>query len=173
MTLSPAQREAYARANSSLIHLPAIEFRHPVLATPLRVVSYDKNISMPLEIGAPVNGGTAVEFLGLVCSIKESDIDTQVDSTVSVQIDGVSGYVQPLLALANRTNIPVEATVRFYSYNVKTGVVDGPVGIIHQQVRSMSVTKTSVALTLGYTNSANKAFPSQLYTVTSNPGLSA
>lgn len=173
MSLSPAQREAYARANTSLIHLPALEFRHPVFAEPLRVVNYDRNLELPLESYAPVNEGEVVEFAGLACEIKEPDIDTQVDSTFNIQIDGVSGFAQPLLALANRTAQPIEATVRFYAYNLATGIADGPVGVIHLQVRSMSVTKTAVALTLGYTNTANKSFPAQKYTVESNPGLSA
>jgi hypothetical protein len=173
MQLSPAQREAYARANSSLIHLPAVEFRHPVFSGPLRVVNYDRALFLPLEDYAPVDAGAVVNFEGLSCDIKQPDIDTQVDSTFSIQIDGVSAFVQPLLALANRTSVPVDATIRFYAYNVSTQVVDGPVGVIHLQVRSMSVTKTAVGVTLGYTNTANKAFPSQKYTVESNPGLSA
>lgn len=173
MALTQAQREAYARANTNLIHLPALEFRHPVFANPLRIVSYDKNIMLPLESSAPVEADQTKEFAGFLCSIKEPDIDAQVDSTFSIQIDGVSGYVQPLLAVANRSVVPIAATVRFYSYNVSTGAVSGAVGVIHLQVRGIAVTKTSVAVTLGYTNTANRAFPFQKYSVETNPGLSA
>jgi hypothetical protein len=169
--MTPAQREAYARANTSLIHLAAVEFRHPTFASELRLVSYDSDITLPLEVGAPVDGGTNVLFVGVACEIKPPDIDDQVDAVTSIQIDGVAGIVQALLANANESVVPIDATLRFYSYNINTGVADGPVGVIHQQVRNISITKTAVAIALGYTNSANKAFPAQKYTSYSNPGL--
>jgi Domain of unknown function (DUF1833) len=169
--MTPAQREAYARANTSLIHLPALEFRHPTFGSPLRIVNYDGDISLPLEVGAPANSGATVLFAGVACDIKPPDIDDQVDAVTSVQIDGVSGIVQTLLANANDSNVPIDATLRFYSYNINTGVADGPVGVIHQQVRNIAVNKTSVAVSVGYTNSANASFPTQKYTSYSNPGL--
>lgn len=171
--MTPAQREAYARANTSLIHLAAIEFRHPTFVSPLRITDYDSDVNLPLEAGAPANGGTTVLFAGVACDIKPPDIDDQVDAVTSIQIDGVSGLVQTLLANANDSNVPIDATLRFYSFNINTGVADGPVGVIHQQVRNIAVTKTSVACSIGYTNSANKAFPAQKYTSYSNPGLVA
>lgn len=169
--MTPAQREAYARANTSLIHLPALEFRHPTFVSPLRLVNYDSDINLPLEVGAPANSGETVLFAGVACDIKPPDIDDQVDAVTSVQIDGVSGIVQTLLANANNSNVPIDATLRFYSYNINTGIADGPVGVIHQQVRNIAVNKTSVAVSVGYTNSANASFPTQKYTSYSNPGL--
>lgn len=171
--MTPAQREAYARANTSLIHLAAIEFRHPTFVAPLRITDYDSDVNLPLEVGAPVNGGTTVLFAGVACDIKPPDIDDQVDAVTSIQIDGVSGLVQTLLANANDSNVPIDATLRFYSFNINTGVADGPVGVIHQQVRNIAVNKTSVAVSMGYTNSANNPFPAQKYTSYSNPGLVA
>lgn len=170
--MTPAQREAYARANTSLLNMETLEFRHPTFSAPVRIVNYQDPIDFPLEANAPVNAGETVEFIGLACTVKAADIDAQADAMVTVQIDGVSGVVQTLLAYANQSAVPIDVTVRFYSYNVKTGDVDGPVGIIHNQVRTIAVTKTTVAVAMGYTNSANKKFPSQIYTVTSNPGLS-
>lgn len=169
--MTPAQKEAYARANSSLIHLPSLEFRHPTFISPLRIVDYDADIDLPLEDDAPIDGGESMLFIATRFEVQPPDIDDQVDSVTTFRIDGVSGVVQTLLANANKSNVPIEGTLRFYSYNVKTGVVDGPVGIIHQQVRNVSVVKASVAVALGYQNSANKTFPSQLYTSYSNPGL--
>jgi Domain of unknown function (DUF1833) len=163
--MTPAQREAYARANTSLIHLAAIEFRHPTFASEIRLVNYDVDLTLPVDSGA------SVLFVGAGCEIKPPDIDDQVDAVTSIQIDGVSGIVQGLLANANDSIVPIDATLRFYSFNIKTNVADGPVGVIHQQVRNVAVTKTSVAIALGYTNSANKSFPSQKYTSYSNPGL--
>ncbi len=170
--MSPAQREAYARASSSLIHLYSLEFLHSTFTQPLRIVNYETSINLPHEATAPVNPGETVFYEGVRCEVQEPKIDTDADSQSIIQVDGVSGIVHTLIAGAIKTVEPIEGILRFYSYNVKTGAVDGPVGIISQQVRNVAVNKTSVSLTMGYTNSANKAFPSQYYTVDSNPGLS-
>lgn len=171
--MTPAQREAYARANTSLLHLPALEFRHPTFSAPLRIVDFDSDLSLPLEDYAPVDSGETVLFVGTHCEIRPPDIDDQVDSVTTFRIDGVSGLVQALLANANQSIVPIDATLRFYSYNLRTGLVDAPVGVIHQQVRNVSISKTTISISIGYKNSANKQFPAQLYTAYSNPGLVA
>jgi hypothetical protein len=171
--MTPAQREAYARANTSLIHLPALEFRHPTFSVPLRLVDFDSDLSLPLEDFAPVDSAETVLFVGTRCEIRPPDIDDQVDSVTTFRIDGVSGLVQTLLANANKSNVPIDSTLRFYSYNLRTGLVDVPVGVIHQQVRNITITKTTISISIGYKNSANKRFPAQLYTSYSNPGLIA
>lgn len=169
--MTPAEREAYARANVNLTHLISMEFRHPAFGAPLRLVNYYDDLNLPIEPDAPVNGGESILFVGVAFDLKTPDIDDQVDSAITVQIDGVSGNVQQLLANANQSHIPIECAVRYYGFNSNTLVASGPVGVIHQQVRNIAVTKTSVAVSMGYTNSANKAFPSQKYTSYSNPGL--
>ena len=169
--MTPAQREAYARANSSLLHLVAIEFLHSTFEQPLRIVDFDKDLILPLELDAPVNPGEYRRFTGWDVDVKPPDIDDEVDAVATMQIDGVSGLVQALLVNASKSIEPIKANIRFYSYNVSTEIVDGPVGTIYQNVRSIAISSASVAVTTGYSNSANKAFPAQIYTSYSNPGL--
>lgn len=172
MTLTAAQKEAYARANSNTIDVCALELRHPSFVEPLRFVGLQENLSVTLEANAPVNAGEVVEFIALALRLRLPDLNTEADSTLSVQIDGIPGIAQPYLKAANQTVYPIEATARFYAFNTKTStVIDGAQSILHLQVRHVGVTKSSVSLTMGYTNTANRAFPNALYTPETNPGL--
>lgn len=169
--LTAAQKQAYARAHSSTVHLWALELRHPSFPAPLRVVQHNEDISLTLETGAPADGDTLQLFTALAFRMKEPDISTEPDSTLTVQADGVSGAVQPYLATANQSSTPIEATLRPFSFDVVGKTVGEMLGVVHLQVRHISITKVSVSLKMGYTNSANRAFPAVNYTATSNPGL--
>lgn len=172
MSLTAAQKEAYARAKNSVIQLWTIELRHPTFVAPLRVVNYKSDFSTTLEASAPSNAGEIVLFSALSMRMREPEIDTEADATISVQVDGVPGAVQPYLANANESIFPIQATLRAYQYDVTAGApIDGAVSILHLQVRHIALTKTTVSLTMGYTNTANRAFPSQNYTPETNPGL--
>lgn len=137
----------------------------------MRVVDFDTDLILPLELTAPVNAGEYRRFTGWAIEVKFPDIDSEVDAQTTLKIDGVSGMVQALLANATKSIVPIQANIRRYAYNVNTEIVEGPVGIIYQQVRSVAIASATVAVTVGYMNSANKAFPSQKYTSHSNPGL--
>ena len=171
MTLSVAQKEAYARAKTSVINLATLELRHPTFVEPLRLVSYKSDLTKTLESNAPVDSDTEVVFTAIAMKIKEPEINTEADTTISFQIDGVPGAVQPYLSAANKTIYPIDATVRTYIFDVgENATIGGAAAIMHLQVRTIAVSKTSVSLTLGYTNTANRSFPSQNYTPESNPG---
>lgn len=171
--LTPAQREAYARAKTTLIHLWSLEFRHPAFGVPLRMVGYDArdDLLLPLEDGAPVDGGTTQAFACLAVDVPEPVINTEADTQIRIQIDGVPGAIQPYLSSANETSIPINVTVRPYAYDVATKAIEGPMGVMHLQVRNVGFSGTSVAVVLGYTNPANRSFPSANYTPETNPGL--
>jgi len=171
MPLTPAQKEAYARANTSTVHLWALEFRHPTFTAPIRLVQHKDNISLTLEASAPVDAGTLQEFTGLAFELQEPTNDTDPDNSLSMQVDGVNGAVLPLLTLANQSYIPIDCTLRAFSYEVVTQTPGELLAILHLQVRHMSVNKTSLGVQLGYTNAANRKFPFIDYTANSNPGL--
>ncbi len=164
--LTAGQREAYARAHTATVHVWAVELTHPSFPEPLRVVNHKQDLMLALA-----DDSEPVLFNALGFQLREPMINTDPDSTIAIHVDGVSGAVQPYLSAANKTIWPIAATIRPYSVNVRTGIADGPNGTINLQVRDINSTKTTVSLTLGYTNSANKAFPSELYTTASNPSL--
>jgi Domain of unknown function (DUF1833) len=176
MTLTPAQKEAFARANSSQIVLWNLELRHPVFPSPIRVTqSFDGNktltIDFELEANAPIDSGTVQPFSALALRLDPPKSGTDPDSNISIQADGVSGVIQPLISEANRSYTPIQATIRAYSYNVSTSVVGDQLAAINLDMQKSSNTGTAVSMSFGYTNGANSTFPSIKYTAESNPGL--
>ena len=176
MVLTPAQKEAYARANTSQIVLWNLELRHPVWPTPIRVTqSFDGNkvetIDFLLEDGAPIDSGTTQTFAALALRLDPPKSGTDPDSGIQVQADGVSGVIQPLIAEANRSYFPITSTIRAYSFNVVTGIVGDQLAAINLDMQKSSNNGTSVTMSFGNTNGANSTFPSIKYTAESNPGL--
>ena len=172
MTLTPAQREAYARVKTSIVYLQTLEFRHPTFGDPIRLVANKEPLTVTLEANAPTNGGEEVTFTNLAFRLKDPAVDTEAAASIRIQVDGVPGAIQTYLAAANKTIVPVDCTVRYYTYDLDAdSVIDGAIGILHLQVRSFVVNKTSVGVELGFTNTKNRAFPSQYYTPETNPGL--
>lgn len=170
MTLSAAHKEAYARAQVDVRHLIALELRHSAWGV-LRMIDYDIDIDVALEAGAPANAGQTVEFVAHAMEVREPEISTEPDSTVSLRLDGVSGVLQPLLYDAMQVIEPVLVTVRPLGYNVTTDTVLGVVGALHLEMRTATVTPEQVVMVCGFTNSANQDFPNDNYTPESHPGL--
>ena len=171
MPLTDAQKQAYARAHNTTVELCSVELRHSEFPEPIRIIQHTQDVTMTLEAGAPEDAGDPVLFTGLAFRFQEPEQGTEPDNTSTIEIDGVPGYVQPYVVAANLTAEPIEATVRIVTYDVATESVLHIMRIYHLQVRHIGDNKTTVSLTMGYTNSANQAFPSEIYTPESNPGL--
>jgi hypothetical protein len=171
MSLTAAQKQAYARAHSSTVHLYALELRHPSFVSPIRIVQHKDDITLTHEASAPEDPGASVLYTALGFQLKEPEVNSEPDSTISIQVDGVSGAVQPYLNVANLSYVPIEASIRPFSYDTVAQSVGEMMGVIHLQVRHIRINKTSVVLTLGYTNSANRTFPFVFYTADNSPGL--
>lgn len=162
MTMTPAVRQEYARANTSLLQLYAIDLDHPGFTDTIRLVNHKTNVT----IGAD-------EYIGMGMDVDEPGMDTQADSTYTINIDGVPGIVQPYIAAASKTFFPIDVTIRIYAYDVRAeSLIDAsPLATINLQSRNISFNRTTVSISMGYTNTANRAFPNQFYTPESNPGL--
>lgn len=171
MTLTDAQKQALARAHSSTMLLWTVELRHSTFPAPIRLVQFTEDVTHTLEASAPADASSAVLFAATAFRFREPDISTEPDNTVTMQVDGVPGTVQPLIITANATSEPVEATCRALAYDVAGKTVTAGLSIYHLQVRHIRTTKTSVALSMGHTNSANQPFPRSTYTPETNPGL--
>ena len=169
--MTPAQREAYARAHNSTAHLWAVELRHSAFPRPFRFAQHDRDITVTLEAQAPVQGGTDQLFTATALQFSDPGFSLDPGASASLQIDGVPGTVQPLLTAASVSQSPIEATVRAIAYEVNNHTVIGILATYHLQVQHVTTTKQSVKVQLGYTNAANQAFPRALYTPASNPGL--
>jgi hypothetical protein len=169
--LTTAQKEAYARAHSARSELWALEFRHSTFGGIIRLVNFGQDVTLPIETGAPEDAGTNQLFTGTLFRFTPPDQGTEPEASLTAQIDGVSGALQPYLVAANETAEPIECTVRAYLYDVSTLTVIEPMTVLHLQVRNISLTNVSVAVALGYRNASNQEFPRVRYTPTSNPTL--
>lgn len=171
MSWDAAEREALARANTSTVHLWALELRHSVFPAPIRMVQHDVDIDLTLEANAPVDASTTQPFIATAYRFKEPDQTSQPDPTVQIEIDGVSGNLQPFIRSAILTFEPIECTLRSCLYDVKAQVVVEMLRVFHLQMRRERTTMTTIAATFGYTNPANQPFPSKVYSAETNPGL--
>lgn len=152
ITLTPAQREAYARAETSTVDLFSFELRHSTFPQPVRMISYDQNISIELEENAPANPGETVEFMGVAFKAPAESIDTEPGNTLTVAVSGISNQVLPYLNVANETLEPIACTVRHVAFHTKTDTVIGVGRPIEMQVRNFNVGMLTVQMTLGFTN---------------------
>ena len=178
MTLTPAQKEAYARANSSQVVLWCLELRHPTWPSPIRVTQNGggnaiESIDFELEVGAPIDAGTTQTFTALALELQPPSTGTDPDTSIRVSADGVSGVIQPLISEANKSYIPITATIRAYSYNVATGIPGDQLAVYNLDMQNSSNDGVSGQMSFGYTNGANSTFPSIKYTAESNPSLAS
>lgn len=171
MSLDEAQKEARARVHGSTVPKAAIELRHSVFPQPFRLVDYETDLPIPLEANAPVDAGTTQTFIGRGFRFKEPDIGTQPDPTATIEIDGVSGGLQPFLRAATQTDEPIEATVRMFNLDTSDNSITSMLEVYHLQMRGDRSNMTTISGRFGYTNAANQAFPDAYYTPETNPGL--
>jgi len=150
--LTPAQREAYARAQTSVNDLFSVELRHSTFPQPVRLITYDQDISITLEGNAPANPGETVVFQGVSFKRPDQTVDTEPGNTLTVVASGISNQVLPYLNVANETLEPIAATVRWVAYDVRTAEVIGMSRPSEMQVRNFRTGMLSVQMTLGFTN---------------------
>lgn len=154
--LTPAQREAYARAKSSVVDLFSFELRHSTFPEPIRMISYSRDIPVELEATAPANPGEVVTFIGVAFKAPAENIDTEPGNTFTVTVNGISSQALPYLNIANSTLEPINATVRYVALDTNGDSVIGVSRPLELQVRSFVVTMLSVQMTLGFTNLNNR-----------------
>jgi hypothetical protein len=171
MSWSAAQKEALARASTSSFLKWGLELRHSLFPSHVRMVDHDKDIDLTLESDAPVQSGTTQTFTATAFRFKEPDFTNQPDPTVEIEIDGVSGTLEPFLKPAIASGEPVLLTLRGFMYDVNNESVDQMLRVYHFQMRKRVATMTTISATFGYTNPATQPFPKVKYSAATNPGL--
>jgi hypothetical protein len=150
--LSPAQREAYARAKTSVVDLFAFELRHSTFPEPIRMIAYDLDVAVPLEETAPVEPGETVTFMGVAFRSPAENIDTEPGNTITVTVDGISAQALPYLNVANETLEPIAATIRYVAFDTRDSSVIGVSRPTEMQVMNFRTNILSLQMTLGFTN---------------------
>ena len=171
MTWDQAQKEALARATTNEVLKWAVELRHSLFSSPFRIINHDQDADITLEADAPANPSTSQTFVGTAFRIKDPENTVQPDPTITIEIDGISGAMQPFLRPAVVSGEPILMTLRGLMYDVGAESVAQMLRVHHLQLRSMTTTMTTIVGVFGYTNAANQPFPSQKYDALTNPGL--
>ncbi len=171
MSWTLAEKEAMARASSSSTLKWAFELRHSTFPSHVRLANHDKDIDLLLEASAPANPNTTQTFIGTALRFKEPDISLQPDPTVSVELDGVSGALQPYLRAAITSGERILLTLRGFMYDVKAESVVQNLRLYNLEYRNHEIDMVTISIKFGYTNPANQAFPRVKYSALSNPGL--
>ena len=160
MALSAAHKEAYARAQVDVRHLMALTLSHSAFGGDKRFVNYTSDIS--------VDGST---YYATAMEIKEPPVSTDASNAMTINIDGVSGLLQPLLYDAAQVPEPVYVQLRPFGYNISTGSSLGTVGVITMEMQGASVTPERIVIEASIRNSSNDDFPAIKYTSETHPGI--
>lgn len=154
--LTPAQKEAYARAKTSVIDLFSFELRHSTFPEPIRMISYDQDIDVEIEDYAPANPGEIVTFMGVAFKSPQESINTEPGNNFSVAVGGISAQALPYLNVASESLESIAATVRYVSFDTRTGAVIGVSRPAEMQVKNFTVSMLVVQMTLGFTNLSSR-----------------
>jgi hypothetical protein len=159
-TLSLALKEAYASATPDIIYY-TLEFRHPLLPTPIRVVHDHNDLVATLESTAPANAGQEVTFIRYAFDVRKPEVSPNGVPTVDVTIDNVSRQIVAAIEYVMGSSEPIRATFREYLASDLSGPANDPP--LHLDVLSISVTVFQVSMKLGLLNLMNKQFPTLAY----------
>lgn len=169
---SIAYAEAVASGRVDVPVLYTFEITHPDLATPLRLVLNDADITATLEADAPVDPGAAVVFTAMQLGLQLPD---ESDSTAAPQtrvwIDGVSPLVAQVLEPLASSLQPVAVALRPYVGNDLSGPAVLPPLRLQATGIEIGIDRVSAALT--FADSGNTRFPRKVFTPDEHPGLGA
>lgn len=161
--MTPAQKEAYANARSTDVHLVTLELNHPQFTEPLRVV-HDNEV-----LHAKIEDDSRVFFQPLQFKLQRMPINEEPDPSITISLDNVAGLVNPYLELAAKSGEEATITFRAYlyreyddqAYDYSIDLVGEPLKLA---VRKATATMQNVTITAAYINPANLQFPSRHYT---------
>jgi hypothetical protein len=176
ISMSEALAQAYASATAGEPLLFALELHHPTFTVPGRIVNDMRNHTLTLEAGAPVDGGDAVEFIGVpfrytrpeqVAELK----DAGAPAVVAIEIDNVSLAIAEVMLLAKESEEPVTVIAREYLASDTSAPHILPVLTLAMINIDLGVETISAQLTFG--DLTNLRFPRRPYTAEQFPGLVA
>lgn len=150
--LTAAQKEAYARARTSVVDLFSFELRHSTFPAPVRMIAYPDDIEVALEADAPANPGETATFTGVAFKAPGETISTEPGNTFTVAVSGISNQVLPYINEANATLEPIAVSVRYVSYDTRLREVIGLSRRAEMQVRSFKNSILTTQMTLGFTS---------------------
>jgi len=176
ITYSEALAAAYASAPEDEVVLDTLEFRHPTfldgngMVFGLRVVNEHNILTAKLEIDAPLNPGTYVDFQPVYFVFtRPAESEGGNSPEIDISVQNVSKYLMNYLDNAKSSRIPIEVTWRPYLISDLTAPHMNPP--LTLTLRSVSCNMTTVTGRAGFSDLTNRRFPAIEYTAIKFPGL--
>lgn len=176
VSYSEALAAAYATAPEEEVIIDTLEFLHPLFQDEtgtqigIRIVNDHNVLHARLESSAPLNGGQYVDFSP--CGfrfVRPEESDSGQVPEVEIQVDNVSRLLIPYVQLAMTNLDPIEVIWRPYCVSDLTGPHMNPV--LRLTLHNVSADMYTVKARAGFTDLANRRFPSSEYTSKKFPGL--
>ena len=168
--MTQAIQEAAAAAPVGRVMLAAYELNHSSLAAPIRFVNDRAALTATLEVTAPVNPGTTVEFLA--CPLERvvpEENDSAASPTVSLSRPDVSGILKVALDAARGSTDSWTLIERIYVSDDTTEPAFRPVRIY--EITSFNLAGDMAQLSARYGDWVNISIPRTTFKRSTYPGL--
>ena len=179
--MSDPWTEAWAEAQASVpadkVELVCLELLHPDFLTatgdpdPLRAVCDRRDWSLQLEAGAPLDAGSTVTFKGIPFDMPWPEIAEGQVPSLTIRIDNIGREMVPYLRAAARLRTPITTILRVYIHDMTSGDTAPGIDPITFQLRTVTVTDTSVTGTASPADLANIRACREVYDLERFPGL--
>ncbi len=169
-TLSEAIMEARASAPGET-HYFTLEIRHIGLSVPIRLV-LGNDVDARLEVGAAVNAGEIVSFIGYRFDFVAPDVTADGPGRMKILVENIDPVISTTLDAVVHSASPTYITFREY---LESGLLDGPENDppVTMEVQVAMDDAYAVTLECGFPQFKNKQFPTKVYTSETHPGLVA
>lgn len=176
VTYSEALAAAYATAPEDEVVLDTIELLHPDFTdengdtVAVRVVNDHSSLFATLEADAPLNPGEEVEFKNCYFQFtRPAESESAGLPEVELRVDNVARVLIPYLDIAKQSRSPITVIWRPYLPSDLSGPHMNPP--LSLTLRNVGGDMNSLTARAGFTDLANRRFPSSDYTAKKFPGL--
>lgn len=169
-TLSDALKEAFASVPVDLVIHHTLEFSHPDLTMPVRVVRDHVDLTARLEASAPDDPAAVVTFIAVAFDVVPPPQDAAALPELTIEIDNVGQVLMSALEMTATSQDPVTVIYRYY---LSGSTDDGPENDppLRMQVKQISATPLRVSARCGFPDLLNRKFPALEYEPEAFPGL--
>ncbi|MBF0417212.1 MAG: DUF1833 family protein [Magnetococcales bacterium] len=168
-SLSDAIKEAFASAPNIMTY-HTLEFRHPAISPPVRVVQGWSGINARLEDDAPEDPGDVVEWIAFPFEFIPPEVTPSGAPRMSIEISNVTRMLMAHIEQALESSVPVKVCYRMY---LEGGFLDGPENYppIELEITGIQADPTRLRCECGFPDLGQKKFPGMTYDPDVFPGL--
>ncbi|MBF0260459.1 MAG: DUF1833 family protein [Magnetococcales bacterium] len=168
-SLSDALKEAFA-TKTQVMQYHTLEFRHPAISPPVRVVEGWVGINARLEEDAPEDASDMVEWIAFPFELTPPEISPSGAPRMVIEISNVSRTLMAYLELALESITPIKVTYRMYlDGNLDVGPENNPP--MELDITGLQINPLRIRAECGFMDLGQKKFPGLTYSTQTFPGL--